>query len=277
MPISAVEFAYIQTLARRHSGIVLDAGKEYLAESRLQPLASHEGFASVADLIRRLRTESVGGLHHRVIEALATNETSFFRDIGTFEALRHRVLPDLLAARASERRLSLWCAACSSGQEAYSLAMLVREELPGFADWDVRILASDLSETILSRARAGRYSQLDINRGLPASLLVKYFRRHGIEWEIEPEIRKMVGFRRINLAEPWPALPRMDMILMRNVLIYFDVDTKKAVLGNARRLLREDGFVLLGTAETTFSIDGAFAAVEPDGLAIFRPRAGEEN
>ena len=192
-----------------------------------------------------------------------TTETSFFRDQHPFEALRKVVLADLIGRRRDGCRLHIWCAASSTGQEPYSLALLLREHFPELDGWKVFLLASDLSQAVLARAREGRYKQIEVNRGLPAALLVKYFEQHGTDWQLKPAIRAMVDFQEINLAQPWPALPRMDLVLLRNVMIYFDVATKKTILGRLARLLRPDGYLLLGGAETTFNLDDSFRRVEP--------------
>jgi chemotaxis protein methyltransferase CheR len=213
-------------------------------------------------LIAQLRTQPGNGLCRQIVEAMVTTETSFFRDHHPFEALRKIVIPDLLDRRRAERRLHIWCAACSSGQEPYSLALLFREHFPELAGWTISLLASDLSREVLARAREGRFNQIEVNRGLSAALLMKYFEQHGTDWQLKPALRGMVDFQEINLAQPWPALPRMDLVLIRNVMIYFDVETKKAILGRLARLLRPDGYLLLGGAETTFNLDDSYRRVE---------------
>jgi chemotaxis protein methyltransferase CheR len=174
--------------------------------------------------------------------------------------------------RASSRELNIWSAACSSGQEPYSLALLLLEHFPNLAAWSIKLIATELSAGMLARARRGRYSQLEVNRGLPAKLLVKYFRQDGTDWETKEELRNRVEFQILNLAESWPPLPPMDIILMRNVLIYFGVETKKRILGKVRQLLRPDGFLFLGGAETTFNLDDAFQRVQFDRTICYRVR-----
>jgi chemotaxis protein methyltransferase CheR len=269
------EFSYIRDLLHDQSGLVLEEGKEYLAESRLQPLAQLEGFRSIAEMIASLRARSRDGLKRQVIEAMTTNETSFFRDYPAFKSLASHVIPDLVQKRGDQKRLSIWSAACSSGQEPYSIAMLLRDRFPQIAGWSNSILASDLSEAMLVRARAARYSQIEINRGLPAALLVSHFAKRGMEWEIGPQLRSEVEFRRINLSEPWPALPQMDLILMRNVLIYLSAQTKAAILARIRGVLRKDGYLFLGGTETTYGIDDAFERVVLGGSAFYRLRDDE--
>jgi chemotaxis protein methyltransferase CheR len=273
MSLSHNDFECIRALVLKRAAIVLEAGKEYLVESRLVPLARQEGFASLQELIAQLRAHPCDGLYSKVVEAMTTNETSFFRDTHPFEALKNIVLPDLLTRRAHERQLHLWCAASSSGQEPYTLAMLLREHFLTLASWTLRFIASDISHEMLARARAGRYSKLEVNRGLPATFLVKYFQKQGVEWQIKEELRRMIEFRYINLVETWPSLPPMDLILMRNVMIYFNVETKKAILGKVRRLLRPDGYLFLGGAETTMNLDNAFERVEFDKSGCYRLRS----
>jgi chemotaxis protein methyltransferase CheR len=260
--LQQADFDYVRGLVLRRSAIVLENEKLYLAETRLQALARREGIDSVEALVGRLRAAPHNGLHQKVVEAMTTNETSFFRDVQPFEMLKQVVIPELIKRRATERQLSVWCAASSTGQEPYSLAMLLRENFPSLAGWKVRITASDLSTEVLEKARQGRYSQLEVNRGLPAQMLVKYFQRQGVEWQIKDDIRNLIDYRQLNLIEPWPALPPPDVILMRNVLIYFDVETKRQLLGKARRLLRPDGYLFLGGAETTLNLDDSFERVE---------------
>ncbi|MGO8791108.1 MAG: CheR family methyltransferase [Terriglobia bacterium] len=272
MTLSIPEFNYIRRLVLDESAIVLEEDKGYLVESRLAPLARREGFASLELLVRKMQSEPFHGLHRRAVESLTTNETSFFRDFHPFDALKRFVLPDLFARRAEERELTIWCAASSSGQEPYSLAMLIRESFPQWTSWRVHILSTDLSTDILARAREGRYSQLEVNRGLPAGLLVKYFQKRGCDWYLRDEIRQMVDYQILNLAGAWPRLPPMDMVMMRNVLIYFGVETKREILAKVRKVLKPDGYLFLGGAETTFSIDEAFERVQFERATCYRVR-----
>ena len=259
--ISPSDFNYIRDLVRRYSAIALEADKAYLVETRLAPLARLAGFASLQELIASLRTQTpTHPLYRQVVEAITTHETSFFRDLHPFDALRTTVLPELLAKRRS-LNLTIWCAACSSGQEPYSVAMLVREHFPALVNHRVRIIATDLSGAILDRAREGLYSQIEVNRGLPAVLLTKYFDKQGLHWRIRSEIRRMVEFQQHNLAESWPPIPPLDVVFMRNVLIYFDVDTKKAILAKIRQVLKPDGYLFLGSSETTLNLDAAFEPI----------------
>jgi chemotaxis protein methyltransferase CheR len=272
MNLSQPAFNYIRRLLLEQSAIVLEEDKGYLVESRLSPLARREGLASLDLLVRRLQTETFHGLHRQAVEALTTHETSFFRDFHPFEALKKVVLPDLIARRGAERGLNIWCAACSYGQEPCSIAMLIRDSFPQLASWTVHILATDLSADVLARAREGRYSQLEVNRGLPASLLVKYFQKRGCDWYLRDAIRRSVDYQVINLAGAWPFLPPMDVVMLRNVLIYFGVETKKEILAKVRRVLKPDGYLFLGGAETTFSIDDSFERVQLERATCYQLR-----
>ena len=255
---------------REEAAIVLDEGKEYLAESRLGPLARREGIGSIHELVRRLQADRDGELQRKVIEAMTTNETSFFRDKHPFDVFKSVLLPEIVA-HARERQLDIWCAAASTGQEPYSVAMLLRET-PELADWTIRLIATDISEEVLERGRRGRFTQLEVNRGLPAALLVKYFTRSGIDWQIGDDLRRMVEFRQLNLAGPWPSFRKMDVVFMRNVLIYFDVATKREILGRARAVLKPDGSLFLGGAETTLNLDDGYERVQLDKAGLYRVR-----
>jgi chemotaxis protein methyltransferase CheR len=275
MAITDGDFDYIRGLVRDRSALVLETGKEYLVESRLDPLARQEGFSSLQHMVKSLRSGPSCDLHRKVVEAMTTNETSFFREMRMFEMFKKAILPKLLVLRASERSLNIWCAASSTGQEPYSLAMLLREHFPSLDTWNVKFIASDISTEMLARAREGGYNQLEVNRGLPAHLLVKYFQKDRAVWEISQEIRRMVEFREINLIHPWPSLPRMDAIFMRNVLIYLDLETKKNILGRVGRLLDPAGYLFLGGSETTINLDDSFEALSSDGTTCFRLRRKE--
>ncbi|MBK7642089.1 MAG: protein-glutamate O-methyltransferase CheR [Planctomycetes bacterium] len=260
----------MQGLVRERSAIVLDAGKEYLAESRLAPVARGLGLSTLGELVSRLRSEPRGSLSSRVVEAMTTNETSFFRDLNPFDALRTTILPQLIQARAKERTLNLWCAASSSGQEPYTIAMVLREHFPQLLEWRVRFIATDISTEMLRRCREGIYSQLEINRGLPARYLVKYFEKRGTEWQIHKPLRDMVEFVELNLAGHWPALPQCDVVFIRNVLIYFNLETKRDIVGRVRKLLRPDGCMFLGGAETTLNVDEGFRREAADKTFVYR-------
>ena len=272
MTIDASGFNFVRQLLRERAAIVLDDGKQYLVDNRLSQLARREGLASAQDVIDRLRAQPGGPLQRKVIEAMTTTETLFFRDGKPYEALRNAIVPELIRLRAGERKLTIWSCACSSGQEPYSVGMLLREHFTALAAWDVRVVATDISTEMLARSRAGRYSQLEVNRGLPIGYLTKYFDKVGLDWQIRDELRKMIEFRELNLAGSWSALPQADLIMLRNVLIYFDIQTKRQILGKVRKLLRPGGFLILGTAESTMNLDDGFELVRSDGTAYYRLR-----
>jgi len=269
MSLGAVEFDYLRTLVKNHSAIVLDEGKEYLAETRLAPLLTEQGCSSVQELILSLRRQSFNGLHRKVLDAMTNNETWFYRDASCFAALTEVVIPQLMERRARERRLDIWSAACSSGQEPYSIAMTLRERfnLPG---WSFSILGTDFCTGILERCRAGLYRQMEVNRGLPVALLTRYFKQQGLHWQLQPEILSMVRLQVLNLAEAWSNVPSADIVFLRNVLIYFDVETRRAILGRLRRVLRPDGVLFLGCAETTLNLDAGFEIVQAGKYVCYR-------
>ncbi len=272
MTLTTADFDYVRDVVRKNSAIVLEPGKEYLVESRLTPLARPVGVADIAKLVSRLRSEPRGPLLAKVVDAMTTNETSFFRDRHPFDALATHVLPDLLRKRADERRLQVWCGAASSGQEPYTISMVLADELARTPGWQVQILATDINEQMVERTREGRYSQLEVNRGLPVAMLVRHFDKIGREWRVKPELRAMVTAKALNLAVPFPPLSSYDVVFLRNVLIYFDTETKRAVLDRVRRVLRPDGYLFLGGAETTITIDGSWERVVLDRATAYRPR-----
>ncbi|WP_336924210.1 CheR family methyltransferase, partial [Aquipuribacter sp. SD81] len=251
-PMTPADAAWVRDLVRRRSAIVLDETKQYLIDTRLAPIVRSEGLQHVGELVARARAgdRRVTGL---VVDAMTTNETSWFRDNGPFEVLRTALLPHLVRARAGERRLRIWSAACSSGQEAYSVAMLCTEVVP--QDWTVEIVGTDLSPAMVARAQEGRFSQLEVNRGLPASHLVRWFTRDGAHWRVSPQLQRMTRFREGNLAEPFTDLGRFDVVLLRNVLIYFDAATKTDILRRVRGVTRPDGVLVLGAAESALGLD----------------------
>jgi len=268
--MTTVDFDYVRHYVRDQAAIVLEPGKEYLVESRLQTLARKENIASIDELVRQLRASPQNGLHRKVVDAMTTNETSFFRDIHPFETLKKSILPELMARRGQERKLNFWCGAASTGQETFSVLMTIAEHFPELLKWDFKYIATDLCKEVLARAQAGRFSQLEVNRGLPAALLVKHFTRQGTDWEFTESLRQRVDFREMNLVKDWPLLPPLDIVFLRNVLIYFEIDTKKVILGKIRRLLRPGGYLLLGGAETTFGVDDAFERVVLDKTTCYR-------
>ena len=271
MAISKPDFDYIAQLARSQAAIVLEPGKEYLVENRLAPLAEREGFASLELFIGKMRSQVVvNGLHHKTIDALTTNETFFFRDFHPFEALRKHILPKLIEQRAAVRQLRIWSAACSTGQEPYTLAMLICEHFPQLRDWKITIHATDLSPTVLKTAEEGSYSQFEVNRGLPAAYLIKFFDKQNDRWVIKDEIKKMVQFRPMNFVQPWPLMPPFDLVFIRNVMIYFDVETKKFILKKIRACMMPHSYLFLGTAETTLNLDPGYKPESIDKTTAYR-------
>ena len=246
MALSAVDFEYVCRMVRADSAVALGVDKQYLVESRLAPLAAGENLLSVSDLLRRVRSDRPA-LRRQVVEAMLTNETLFFRDMHPFDALRDHIIPERLAANCG--RLSMWSAAASTGQEAYSLAMLLRDHFPD-AD-QASILATDLSATMVERGAAGRFSHAEINRGLPASLLVRHFDRVGREWSLHDDVRRLVTWRQMNMVGPLRNVPAMDIVLLRNVLVYFDAPTRAAVIAELAQIMRPGGYLLLGGSEIT--------------------------
>jgi chemotaxis protein methyltransferase CheR len=256
-----VDFDYVRNFVRAQAAIVLEPGKEYLVESRLLVLARKENFKGIDELVEKLRANPRDELHRRVIDAMTTNETSFFRDIHPFDALKTHILPQLIEKRKAERALNFWCGAASTGQECCSVLMTLAEHFPEVFNWNFNFIATDLSLEVLEQSRSGRYSQLEVNRGLPAPLLAKYFTRDGERWIFSEQLRKKIIFKELNLVADWPFMPQMDIVFLRNVLIYFDADVKKKILGKVRKLLRPGGFLFLGGAETTLNLDDNFQRV----------------
>lgn len=261
MSIRSADYAFVCDLVRDGSANVLGEGKEYLVESRLHGVAYELGFPSVEDLIQRLRATREPALRQRVIEAMTTNETLFFRDVGPFEALRKQVLPEVLARKPGQR-VNIWCAACSTGQEPYSVAMTLSEMSAELVSSQrTYLMATDIATSVLARARNGLYSQIEVNRGLPASMLVRYFTARGTEWQIRDDLRRLVDFRELNLVGDWPLMPKMDIIFLRNVLIYFDAETKRQILSRLPSVMAPGGVLFLGSTETMFNME-AFERVE---------------
>jgi chemotaxis protein methyltransferase CheR len=261
---------FVRNLIRERAGIDLDCSKDYLVFSRLEPVARAEGFDSIDEMIDILRRRPSSHLSTSIVDAMLTKETSFFRDTRPFDVLRDHIIPEVMQSRRKERTLSIWSAACASGQEPYSIAMLIKEHFPELLSWRLRILASDLSQAMISRSCAGRYSQLEVNRGLPARMLIKYFNENGMDWQISTEIRNMIEWRQINLCEPWINIPSMDIVFLRNVLIYLHMSAKKEILGRLRKVLRSDGYLFMGTAETTLNLDRSLQPVYLNQSVCYR-------
>jgi chemotaxis protein methyltransferase CheR len=268
--ISPQAFTFVRELVRAESAIVLDTGKEYLVESRLVPLARAAGHPSVDAYVGDLSLRRTPAALKQVVEALTTNETSWFRDSDPFTTLRQTVLPALAKTRPN-RTLRIWAAACSSGQEPYSIVMTALDT-PELAGWKVELVATDLSDEMLERARKGEYSQLEVNRGLPATTLVRHFERAGLSWRIHQSIKDRVEFRHLNLTRPFPPMGRFDVVFLRNVLIYFDLPTKQDVLRRVRQVMAPDAHLFLGAAEMTMGVDDAWERVPAGRSSVYRIR-----
>lgn len=275
------DFGYLRKLLKERSGLVLAAEKQYLAESRLMPLVRRHGLASLAELIGKLKSPQEIKLATEVVDAMTTNETFFFRDKIPFEHFRDTILPALVAARAREKRIRIWCTAAATGQEPYSLAMTLHEMGAQLAGYKVQIMATDICAAVLDKAKAGVYSQFEVQRGLPIQLLLKYFSQQNERWQIAPEIRAMVQFRTLNLLNDFSPLGSFDLVFCRNVLIYFDQLTKIGVLERIARQMPQDGYLVLGAAETVVGLTDQMKPVvdkrglyAPNEAARFAPRAG---
>jgi chemotaxis protein methyltransferase CheR len=251
-------FDYLRKLLRERSGLVLAAEKQYLAESRLLPVARRNGMTTIDELVDLMKSKASVSLTTQVVEAMTTNETFFFRDKLPFDHFRDTIMPALIAARAREKRIRIWCTAASTGQEPYSLAMLLKGMGAAISGYRIDIVATDLSSEILEKAKTGIYTQFEVQRGLAVQLLVKYFDQIGETWQLAPELRSMVQFRPINLLNDFSPLGTFDVVFCRNVLIYFDQDTKTVVLDRIARQMHDDGYLVLGAAETVIGLTGAF-------------------
>ena len=255
------EFDFVAKLVRKECGLVLSADKAYLVESRLAPIARKQGCGTADAFVRELMKDTRPDRVREVVEAMVTNETFFFRDKKPFDQFKDYVLPALLKARAARKQIRIWCAASSTGQEPYSIAMLCKEAAAQLAGWRIEILATDVSNEVLRIAKEGVYSQFEVQRGLPIQLLVKYFTQQGDKWQLKPEIRSMVTYRPFNLLTDPASLGGFDVVFCRNVLIYFDTDTKTRILDGVARVLAADGHLYLGGAETVLGISSRFQPV----------------
>ena len=265
------DYEYLRKLLKDHSGLDLSADKQYLIESRLLPLSRKANLADISELVQKMKAGSAA-LTSQVVEAMTTNETFFFRDKTPFDHFRDSIMPEILKARASRKSIRIWCAAGSTGQEPYSLAMCLKEMSAALAGWRVEIIATDLSQEVLEKSKAGIYSQFEVQRGLPIQLLGKYFKQNGEFWQINSDIRAMVQHRQLNLLHDFSQLGVFDVIFCRNVLIYFDQDTKINIFNRLAKQNEPDGFLVLGAAETVVGLTDAFKPF-PERRGLYRPNA----
>ena len=275
MSVATEQFLYVRKLVQERSAILLADDKAYLVESRLAPIARSLGLGDAGGVVDELRTRRDPGLEQQVVEAMTTNETCWFRDRRPFELLRHHIIPELLQRNSENRTLRIWSAASSSGQELYSLAMVLDEDFPQLRNgWRVELIGSDINSGMVKRASAGLFCALEINRGLPASLMVRYFKQEGACWRVNEALRARTRFLEVNLVQAWPALPTFDVVLLRNVLIYFGPDTKRQVLCKVAHQMAPRGYLLLGAAETPTGVCDDFEVATVDGAAFYRLKRG---
>jgi chemotaxis protein methyltransferase CheR len=276
MARSDSDYAYLRQLVLSQSANLIDPSRNALFETRLQPIARRAGASTLEDFVAILRVDRAPQLHRAVAEAMTINETSFFRDGKPFDLLRAKVLPELIERNSATRKLRIWSAANSTGQEAYSIAMLIAEHFPQLASWDVKIVGTDISAQVIEYARRGCYSRLEVNRGLPARMLVKYFARHGDEWQVLPALRSICEFRCANLCAPLPRLPVFDLVLLRNVLLYFPQQDCNCVFRDVYRQMAPDSYLLLGSSEQAEDSTDLFHVQFAKDCYFYRPSPGKQ-
>jgi chemotaxis protein methyltransferase CheR len=274
MSSSDSDYAYLRQLVLSQSANLIDPSRNALFETRLQPIAQRAGASTLKDFVGMLRVDRTPQLRRAVAEAMTINETSFFRDAKPFDLLREIILPELIAQNASTRKLRIWSAANSTGQEAFSIAMLIAESFPELATWDVKVVGTDISAQVIDYARRGRYRRLEVNRGLPARMLVKYMVRDDDEWEIAPALRSMCEFMCANLCAPLPELPVFDLVLLRNVLLYFPQQDRSCVFSDVYRQMAPGGYLLLGSAEQAEDSTNLFQVQFAEECYYYRPLPG---
>jgi len=267
--VTPSDYEFLRQFLKGRSGLVLSDDKQYLVESRLLPIGRKSGLGSISEVVAKLRLPGNEALARQVTEAMTTNESFFFRDKTPFEHLEKTIFPDLLQSRAAQRRIRIWCAAASTGQEPYSIAITQKEMAAKFAGWRCEIVGTDLSVEVLEKAKVGLYSQFEVQRGLPIQMLLKYFQQTGDTWQISSEIRAAVQYKQLNLLEDFSHLGQFDVVFCRNVLIYFDQQTKSAVLERIARMMPADGYLVLGAAETVVGLTNAFKPV-PDRRGLYQ-------
>lgn len=273
MSITKQEYDFFRGWARERSAISLEADKEYLVQSRLEPVIRRHGLNTMSELILSLsKSKASAALVDAVIDAMTTNETFFFRDVHPFEVMRKTLFPNLIDSLSAEKRLSIWSAACSTGQEIYSIAMLIKEHFPQLLQWDLTLYATDISPSVLEKAERGNYSDMEARRGLDDTLRERYFRQvEGGRWQLSDSIRNLVTFKQLNFLDAWPDMGRHHFILIRNVLIYFELEVKQQILDRARRRLDPRGYLMLGSSETTLNIDANWKVVRDERSAYYVP------
>lgn len=276
MTCSDSDYAYLRELVLQQSANRIDPSRNALFEARLRPIAQKAGASSLKDFVSILKVDRAPHLHRAVAEAMTINETSFFRDLKPFEMLRETILPRLIEQRREQRRLRIWSAASSTGQEAYSIAMLLAEHFPAVAGWDVQIIGTDISQYVIDYARRGRYRRLEVNRGLPARMLLKYLVRDGEEWMVADRIRSMCEFQYANLCETLPKLPVFDLVMLRNVLLYFPPQDRSFLFKDVHGLLASDGWLVLGNAEQAEDSSDLFEVEFASNSYCYRPVVGVE-
>ncbi|MEC9469962.1 MAG: protein-glutamate O-methyltransferase CheR [Pseudomonadota bacterium] len=265
------EFEFLKNFLKTRSGLVLSNDKQYLVESRLLPIARSSKLETLSAVIQQLQRGTNRTLETDVVEAMTTNESFFFRDKTPFEHFKDTMLPALLESRATRKQIKIWCAAASTGQEPYSLGICLKEDAAKMAGWRTRILGTDLSNEVLEKAKTGLYSQFEVQRGLPIQMLLKYFEQKGDMWQINAGMRAMIEWKKLNLLESFTHLGEFDIIFCRNVLIYFDQATKTEILGRLAKSLPDDGYLVLGAAETVVGLTDAFKPV-PGKRGLFQKK-----
>jgi chemotaxis protein methyltransferase CheR len=272
--LSGPDFEFVTQLLLTKAAIKLNSTQEYLVRSRLEPLAKERGLPDLSALVEQLRREPYGELHTKVVEAMTTNETTFFRDVHPFDTLKTVIIPELLK-RKVDRTLRVWSAACSTGQEPYSLAMLLSEQ-PALSGWRIHILGTDLARHALAKAESGIYTPLEVGRGLPARSLAQHFDRAGTSFQVKPQLRALIEWRQMNLATRFPAMPLFDVVFIRNVLIYFSPETMASVLQSVRGQMQSYGTLFLGTTENMLGLQAGFESVSYGRTICYRPSIGRK-
>ncbi|WP_441240910.1 CheR family methyltransferase [Tardiphaga sp. 768_D3_N2_1] len=267
--MTPADYDFLRKFLKERSGLDLSADKQYLVESRLMPLARKANLSGIDELVQKIKNGS-SALASDVVEAMTTNETFFFRDKVPFDHLRDVVLPEMIQARAARKSMRIWCAAASTGQEPYSIAMTIKEMSAQLAGWRVEIIGTDISQQVLEKSKSGIYTQFEVQRGLPIQLLVKYFKQTGEMWQINPDIRAMIQYRPLNLLQDFSSMGKFDIIFCRNVLIYFDQEMKTQIFGRLAKCMEPDGFLALGAAETVVGLTDAFKP-HADKRGLYRP------